>query len=246
MSPAQPRTEVAAHVALIGDRDDSVQAHRAIPIALGLATEHASTHLDWTWVGTDTLDGDVPEKLGGFDAAWCVPASPYASTSGALAAIRWARESGRPFLGTCGGFQHALLEYAGSCWGVRDAAHAELDPSAPDPVIAPLTCSLVEVTGRVLLREGSRLAALYGTSEATEGYHCRFGLSPRYAARLESGPLRASAWDEGGEVRAIELEGHPFFVATLFQPERSALVDRSHPIIEGFAIAAARAAANRG
>jgi CTP synthase (UTP-ammonia lyase) len=170
-----------------------------------------------------------------------VPASPYANTEGAIAAIRFARETSRPFLGTCGGFQHALLEYAGAVWGIRNPVHAELDPAAEDPVIAPLECSLVEVSESIRLMPGSRLAQAYGAETATEGYHCNYGLNPRYVARLESGPLQATAHDSGGNVRAVELSGHPFFVATLFQPERAALVDRTPPIVAAFVEAAGAA-----
>jgi len=102
-----------------------------------------------------------------------VPASPYANTAGAVAAIRFARETGRPYLGTCGGFQHALLEYAEAVWGLSNVAHAELDPQAPDPLIAPLDCGLVEATGEVRFAPGSRLARIYCAPRATETYHCR-------------------------------------------------------------------------
>jgi CTP synthase (UTP-ammonia lyase) len=59
-------------------------------------------------------------------------------------------------------------------------------------------------------------------SAATEEYHCRYGLSSGYMDRFASGPLRVSGRDTEAEIRAIELDGHPFLFATLFQPERSA------------------------
>lgn len=219
-------------IALIGDYNLSAKAHQAIPLALGLACE-GEPGCEWDWLPTSTLD-NPPDQLAGCDGIWCVPATPYANTRGALAAIRLARQTGRSFLGTCGGFQHALLEYAEAVWGVWQPAHAELDPEAVDPVIAPLTCSLVEQSGEVRFEKGSRLLDIYGVDVAIEEYHCRYGLSARYADRLTSGPLHASARDEAGDVRAIELEGHPFFVATLFQPERSALAGRRHPLVSAF------------
>jgi CTP synthase (UTP-ammonia lyase) len=225
--PAQPR------IALIGDYDSSAKAHQGIVRALMLAREDGGT-CEWHWLQTATLLDDPSEQLAGFEGVWCVPASPYANTRGALAAIRFARQTGRAFLGTCGGFQHALLEYAEAVWGVAQPAHAEMDPGATDPVIAPLACSLVEQSGEIRLEKGSRLAAIYGVDTATEEYHCRYGLSSGYSGRLASGPLRVSGRDAEGEVRAIELDGHPFFVATLFQPERSALMDRRHPLVSAF------------
>ena len=229
-----------ARIALVGDHDPSVVAHQGIPLALELAAGAAGEPLDWTWLHTSTLTGDVPDRLEVFDGIWCVPGSPYANTSGVLDAIRVARERGVPFLGTCGGFQHALLEYAGAVWGVNAPAHAELDPSAADPVIAPLTCGLVEQSGTIRFEPRSRLRAIYGSDEAVEGYHCNYGLNPAYVGRFAAGPLRVAARDLAGDVRAVELDGHPFFVATLFQPERSGLDGRRHPLLTAFVGAACR------
>lgn len=222
------------HIALVGDYDPSVVAHQAIPRALALAAEVLGVRLDWDWVGTDTMGGDPPRVLHPYEAIWCVPASPYRNTDDALGAIRFARESSRPFLGTCGGFQHAMIEYARNVWGQAGATHAELEPGARDPVIAPLSCALVEQAGEIHLMPGTRLAEYYGAATATEGYHCWYGLSPASAARLASGSLRVAARDGAGDVRAVELDGHPFFIATLFQPERSGLEGRPHPLIAAF------------
>jgi CTP synthase (UTP-ammonia lyase) len=230
-------------VALVGDCNQAVPAHQAIPLALDLARAAEGVGCAWDWLHTSTLTGDVAARLAPYDGVWCVPASPYANGAGAIAAIRVARESRRPFLGTCGGFQHALLEYAEAVWGMRTPAHAELDPAAPDPVIAPLTCGLVEADGTIRFVPGTRIAAIYGVAEIVETYHCRYGLNPACAPRLAGGPLRVGARDLDGDVRAVELEGHPFFVATLYQPERSAFTGRAHPLIRAFVAAAARRAA---
>ena len=158
---------MSTRIALIGDHDAAVKAHQGIPGALALAAEDGDA-CAWEWVHTSTLRDDPAERLAGFQGVWCVPATPYANTRGALAAIRFARETRRAFLGTCGGFQHALLEYAEAVWGVANPAHAELDPAAVDPVIAPLACSLVEQSGEVRFEPGLRLAAIYGAASATE------------------------------------------------------------------------------
>jgi CTP synthase (UTP-ammonia lyase) len=221
-------------VALIGDRSESVIAHRAIPIALRLAAQALQCEVAADWLPTATLRTPVAAQLSEYTGVWCVPGSPYADTSAALAAIGFARREGRAYLGTCGGFQHALLEYAREVWGVRNAAHAELEPDADDPVVAPLECALVEVRERLHLTPDTRTARAYGATTVSEGYHCRFGLSPRYASRLEQGALRVAARDESGAVRAVELESHPFFVATLFQPERAALENRTPPLVTAF------------
>jgi CTP synthase (UTP-ammonia lyase) len=135
---------------------------------------------------------------------------------------------------TCGGFQHAVVEYARNVLGWTDAEHGETAPAAARAVSSPLECSLVEVTATVRLLSGTRIASAYEASEVTEGYRCRYGLNPAFRAQLVAGPLRASAEDEAGEIRAIELDDHPFFVATLFQPERAALAGKSVPLARAF------------
>jgi CTP synthase (UTP-ammonia lyase) len=229
-------------IALVGDHDPAVIAHQAIPHALALAANALGARVDADWIATESILDDA--ILEPFDGVWCIPASPYRSMDGALRAIRFARETGRPFLGTCGGFQHAIIEYARDVLGWVDADHAETaDTVNPSHwlVIAPLSCSMVEVTGRVCFLAGSRIAAAYGADVATEGYHCSYGINPAFRDAIASGPLRITAVDDAGDVRAVELDGHPFFVATLFQPERAALAGRVPPIVSAFVAAAERA-----
>lgn len=227
----------AVTIGLIGDHDPGVTAHRAIPLALELAGARHGMAVSSEWIATDTLAGGV-SALALCDGIWCVPASPYRSEAGALRGIRFARESRRPFLGTCGGFQHAVLEYARNSMGLTDAAHAETEPGAHEPVIAPLSCELVEASGSVVFTARSRLAVTYAAAQAVETYHCRYGLNPEFERRLWAGPLRVVARDTGGEVRAMELIDHPFFVLTLYQPERSALAGKAHPLVNAFVAAA--------
>jgi CTP synthase (UTP-ammonia lyase) len=220
-------------IGLIGDYDAAVPAHQAIPIALNLAASaSAANAVDFEWVPTEDIAS--VDRVSRFDAIWCVPASPYRNMDGALIAIRYARERRRPFLGTCGGFQHAVIEYARNVLGWADAEHAETTPDAQRPIVSLLECSLVEVTDTIRLVPGTRIAQAYGNAEISEGYRCRYGLNPEFQEQLLHGPLRASGYDEKGEVRAVELADHPFFVATLFQPERAALNGALSPLVAAF------------
>jgi len=184
------------------------------------------------------VEEDPARQLSPYHAIWCVPASPYASMEGALRAIRFAREAPRPFLGTCGGCQHAILEYARNALGIAEADHAESNPSARLPLISELSCALVEKSGSVLIEEGSKIGAICGKREIEEVYHCSYGLNPRFEHLLGESALRISARDEKGEARAFELTTHPFFICTLFQPERAALTGKNHPLIHAFLAAA--------
>jgi CTP synthase (UTP-ammonia lyase) len=225
-------------IALIGDYNAEVVAHQAIPKALELASAILKHPLRTVWIETSNLRSNLQPQLSDFDAIWCVPASPYANTQGVFEAIRLARETARPFLGTCGGFQHALLEYARAVLGFEKAAHAEIDSEAEMQFIAPLSCSLVEKSGVIAFEEGSKQRIIYDRAAAEEQYHCRYGLNSQYEALLQGSRMHICARDLAGEARAVELEGHPFFIATLFQPERAALRGEPHPLINAFVSAA--------
>jgi CTP synthase (UTP-ammonia lyase) len=219
-------------VGLIGDHNPVVPAHRAIPIALQRAADEASLRVRHEWVPTESIIS--PSRVEPFDGLWCVPASPYRSMEGALLAIRHARERHVPFLGTCGGFQHAVIEHAQNVLGWSDAAHAETTPNAVRNVISPLSCGLLDGEGFVRFLPGTKLRAAYCVPEIVAEYMCRYGLNAQFKAALVSGPLREAATDDAGDLRAVELDGHPFFVGTLFQPERAALNGKSVPIVNAF------------
>jgi CTP synthase (UTP-ammonia lyase) len=225
-------------IALVGDYSERHTAHRAIPVALELSRSELGAEVDWEWVATRAIT-DAARDLAGFTAVWVVPASPYENAAGALGAIRWAREGRRPFLGTCGGFQHALLEFARNVAGIPDADHAETNPSGGTLLVTPLSCSHVETTGAVHFSKGSLLARAYGGEDATEGYRCNYGFNPAYRAPLEAAGLRFTAWDDSHEIRGAEVPAHPFFAGVLFQPERAALRGETPPLVRAFVSAAA-------
>ena len=224
-------------IALIGDYDPQVTAHQAIPVALEMAAEHSGLNVQWQWLATYEIHAGTP--LHPFDGFWCVPASPYRNMDGALLAIRFAREQRRPFLGTCGGFQHAVLEYARNVLGWSDAEHGETAPDATRALLTPLACSLVETVDTIQLLEGSMIAKAYETSEIREGYRCRYGVNPEFERELLKHALHAVGHDAGQDLRAVELSDHPFFVATLFQPERAALKGTLPPLVRALVQACA-------
>jgi len=222
-------------IALIGDYSAAVVAHQAIPAALERICREDALDLAWHWIRTREL-GDVARELKSHAAVWVVPASPYENTAGVLEAIRWARETKRPFLGTCGGFQHALIEFSRNLFGVAAANHAETNPEADQLVVTRLSCAL-DKSDALSFSPKSRLREIYGSDSAQEGYRCSYGLNSAYRARFEAAGLRFTAFDQQGDPRAAELAAavHPFFIGTLFQPERAALHGKTPPLVRAFA-----------
>lgn len=242
VSPASPGSPGSpARIALVGDRSPNVRSHQRIPLLLDALRERHALAVDAYWIPTQ--DAEPPGAVRGFDAVWLLPGSPYRSEAGALEAVRTARENGIPFLGTCGGFQHALLEYARNVCGMA-ARHAENDPRGADQaddgdvLIAPLACSLVGHEGMLRTVPGSLAEHLLGARESVERFHCAYGPLSDRLPRLEAAGLRFTAHDADGEARVAELPGHPFFLATLFQPELAGDAGVPHPYIRALAEAA--------
>jgi CTP synthase (UTP-ammonia lyase) len=223
-------------IGLIGDYNPAITAHRAIPIALTAGAAELGMQVHQEWIGTEEIGSR--SRVADFHALWCTPGSPYRHMDGALLAIQHARESNIAFLGTCGGFQHAIIEYARNVMGWLDAGHGETPPDNGRLVITPMSCALIEQGASVHLQAGSRIARAYQRLDIFEEYHCSYAIDAGFEAHLTSPPLRISGRDARGDTRAIELDDHPFFVAALFQPERAALRQITPPLVRAFIAAA--------
>jgi len=229
---------IPARLAIVGDYDPTMYTHLAIDESLGHVRELREHALEWSWVATTSLARNANAQLAMLDAIWLAPGSPYASLDGALAAVRHARENGLPFLGVCGGFQHAILEYARNVAGLPDAGHAESSPDTTTPVIAALACSLVRKSAPVFLDPTCRTASIYGRWRIVERYHCSYGLNPAYREAIERGGLHVVGENDQGDARVVELVGHPFFIGTLFQPQLESAPGAPAPLVRALVDAA--------
>lgn len=222
------------HIAIIGEEDTAKTAHQGIRASMTLFQRDFEPTLRYTWIPTrEIAAGQMADLFRDVTGVWCAPGSPYECTDGALRAIRFARENSVAFLGTCGGFQHALMEFAGNVLA-RNSQHAELDPGAVDPLIVKLSCSLIGAQGRVIASRGSRFAAFLGGAESVEEFNCNYGVRRDLEGVFDGSSLEFVARDQEEQPRAFLLADHPFFVGTLFQPERRALRGSLHPVVRAF------------
>lgn len=244
-------TPVAAHqgsgtsghrprIALVGDHNPTVPAHPR----LDALRDGLRERFEMTWTPTDSIEG--PEQFAHLDGVWVVPGSPYRSMAGALASIRAARIYDIPFLGTCGGFQHALIDHARTYAGYAEAGDVQYGIAENDAVITALSCSLVGERASLQVAPDTVLAQIYREHpNPVELYHCSYGLNPALAYKVVVDPLVVSARDAHGATRAIERTDLTFFLATLFQPELVSTPDKLHPLIAALLQAASHHYAHR-
>ncbi|MBE9169175.1 CTP synthase [Pleurocapsales cyanobacterium LEGE 06147] len=218
-------------VALLGEYTPTFQPH----ISTGKAIEHScsllSVDLEGVWVSTENISDSLFDVYSGI---WVAPGSPYKNMDKTLWAIRYARENGIPCIGTCGGFQHIIIEYTRNVLGFKDAQHAEYDPYASALFISKLDCSLVGREMTLNFVAESHVATIYGALTAIEQYYCNFGVNPEYIPLLKNSSLKITGSDREGEVRVIELSAHPFFIGTLFVPQARSTAEIPHPLVTAF------------
>jgi CTP synthase (UTP-ammonia lyase) len=240
----------SVRIGILGDLEPASRGHKAINDALQHAAAKLKTKVDGQWIPTPTvLAPDAKKTLESFDGIWATPGSPYKSFEGMLKGIEFARRRDWPFLGTCGGFQYALIECARNVLGIKDADTAENNSGSKNIIIYPVACAVPDrkkdapklsgMIPEIRLRPGSYLQSFYGQDTATEEFFCNFEVNPDYEwAAMEAGfPVVARGVQ--GEIRAIESPTHRFYIATLFQPQLSSKPKSPHPLVLAFVQAAA-------
>jgi CTP synthase (UTP-ammonia lyase) len=221
-------------VALIGDFSDAISTHVALNEAIAHCKPHLHLALETPWIPT-TLVTDNFLAQHTFEGFWIVPGSPYKNDKGVYDLIQWARENNFPLLGTCGGFQYMLIEYARNVLGIPSADHEETAPAAEDLIISKLSCSLKGQEEEITITDpNSWLHEILGVSKLTGKFYCSYGVNPHYQPILNRYPLMFTAFSPVGEPRAFELKTHRFFKGTLFQPSLDSSLNKPNPLMLSF------------
>ena len=218
-------------IAILGEYNADFPPHPATSAAILHSCKFLDAETRGVWVSTEHARLEALQEYAGI---WVAPGSPYKNFSNTLRAIRYARENGIPCFGTCGGFQHIVIEYARNVLGYKVAHHAEYDPYASNLFVSSLACSLAGRKMKLKFVPGSGVAEIYGSLEVEEQYYCNFGVNPDVVELLMKAPLQIVGSDSEGEIRVVELPHHPFFIATLFVPQLLSRPDCPHPLITAF------------
>jgi CTP synthase (UTP-ammonia lyase) len=242
---------MTARIAIVGDFDRRKHSHWATEAALFHAGARAGIAVEPHWIGTPSIASTAgASQLARFDGIWGAPGSPYTSMAGILSAIEYARVHDLPYLGTCAGFQYALIEFSRNVLGVSDADSAENNPSSENVVIKLVYCAtpdalpaIPRLAGPGVARPvaGTLLETLCGPGDLAEEYFCSLEANPDFMERWQKAGLCVAARGGDDEMRAFELRDRRFFMAALFQPQLSSCYERPHPLIVGFLRACTRA-----
>ena len=235
-------------IALVGKYVALPDAYLSVAEALHHAGIAASRRVIIQWVNAEALTWENTEGLLSGAAGILVPGGFGArGLHGKMAAIRFARERGVPFLGLCLGMQLAVIEFARDVLSLPQADTTEVVPSTPDPVICLMPDQTLKSLGATMrlgayaceLAEGSAAFAAYGNRAVSERHRHRYEFNNAYAPAFEEKGLLISGRNpQRNLAEIIELKGHPFFVAVQFHPEFKSRPDRPHPLFLAFLEAA--------
>ena len=243
--------ETPVEIALVGKYTQLHDAYLSVVESLFHAGTDLGAVVKIRWVESETVTDENAAALLGGCAGILVPGGfGDRGIEGMIAAARYARTRGVPYLGICLGMQIAVIEFARHVLGWADAHSAEFAPDTAHPVIhlMPDQRSVTEKGGTMRLgqypcrlAEGSRAAALYGRGEIAERHRHRYEFNNDYRSAMEAhGMALAGTSPDGRLVELIELPDHPFFLAAQFHPEFLSRPNRPHPLFRGFVDAALR------
>ncbi|MBE0449070.1 MAG: CTP synthase [Actinobacteria bacterium] len=185
-------------IAIIGEYYDNFKPHTSLNKSLDYLSDEYD--FEYEWIDTELVDRERDGLLKNYAGIWSAPGSPFKSLVGALYAITFARVNDTPHLGTCAGFQHAVIELARNILGIKDAQHEEYDAQSSTLFVNKLVCSLAGKTMDVYLKSGTLAQKLYGLDETKENYYCNFGINRAFKQHLTHPQIAVSGVDQDDEI----------------------------------------------
>ncbi len=232
-------------IAVVGKYTSNGDAYKSINEALIHAGIPNDTRVEVKWIESDSLENGRPpeEFLDDVNALVVAPGFGGRGIEGKIEAIRYARETGLPFLGICLGLQMAVIEFARNVCGLTGANSEEMVEHPPYPVIHLLPEQKEVMDKGASMRLGSwpcNLVAgslsgkLYGGTKVAERHRHRYEVNNDFREKLaEHGMVISGVSPDYRLVEMIEVPGHPFFVATQAHPEFRSRPNRPHPLFQG-------------
>lgn len=245
------RPKAECSVAVVGKYTGNGDAYKSIGEALVHAGISNDARVDIQWIESEQFENgkSAEELLGQVDGVIIAPGFGERGIEGKIAALRWVRENGLPFLGICLGLQMAVIEYARNVCGLAGANSTEFG-ECPYPVIDLLPeqkhvrhkgASMRLGSYPCNITSGTLAYELYGSTRIEERHRHRFEVNNDFRELLiHNGLVVSGVSPDYRLVEMIELPTHPFFIATQAHPEFKSRPNRSHPLFKGLVEAAVR------
>jgi CTP synthase len=232
-------------IGLVGKYNQLADAYLSVTEALNHAGVHHGGKVEVVWIDSEE---HTPEELASVDGILIPGGFGQRGIEGKIAAARYARENGVPFLGICLGMQIAVADFARHMAGMEGANSTEFDPETPFPVIdlLPEQKEVRDMGGTmrlgadpVKLHDGTRAREIYDEPVIYERHRHRYEVNNHLRKRLEHAGLVFSGTSPDDRlVEVIELPEHPFFVASQYHPEFKSRPLRPQPLFRDFVGAA--------
>jgi CTP synthase len=246
------RATKTVRIALVGKYVQLEDAYLSVCEALRHAASLQDARVEIDWIDSEKLEGgeegEIERLLGDADGILIPGGFGGRGIEGKIAAARFARERRIPYLGICLGMQVAVAEFARDVAGMEGANSTEFDIETPYAVIdlLPEQKEVADLGGTmrlgadpIKLHAGTRALEMYGEAVIYERHRHRYEVNNRLRKRLESAGLRVSGTSPDERlVEVIELDDHPFFVASQFHPEFKSRPERPAPLFRDFVAAA--------
>jgi CTP synthase len=260
------RSSRTVRIALVGKYVQLEDAYLSVSEALRHAASLQDGKVEIDWIDSERLEGsgissddedgeDTAQLLARADGILIPGGFGGRGIEGKIAAAQVAREEGIPYLGICLGMQIAVAEFARHVADMEGANSTEFDIETPFPVIdlLPEQKEVADLGGTmrlgadpIKLHAGTRAREIYGEAVIYERHRHRYEVNNLLRKRLQSAGLRISGTSPDERlVEVVELEEHPFFVASQFHPEFKSRPERPAPLFRDFIAAALERAAAR-
>ena len=236
------------NVGLIGKYVELQDSYKSILEAFIHAGAANETKVNVISIHSESIDAKTAEEsLKGLDGILVAPGFGERGIEGKIEAVRYARENNLPFFGICLGMQMAVIEYARTVLGYKDANSTEMNPDTTNPVIDLMEeqKTITDKGGTMRLgswkcdlRDGSLAKQIYGKSQIAERHRHRYEYNNKYATELQNAGLISSGINpDTGLVEIVELSNHPFFIGVQYHPEYKSTVANPQPIFVSFVAA---------
>lgn len=232
-------------IGLVGKYVELQDAYISVVEALNHGGLYNDSNIEIKWINAESINLEsVKSYLGDVDGILVPGGFGSRGVEGKIEAIRYARENKVPFLGICLGMQCAVIEYARNVLKLSDANSAELVSETKNPVIDLMSEQKnVEELGGTLrlgsypckLKVGTKANKAYKSELVHERHRHRYEFNNIYREKLiDNGLVLSGISPDGKLVEIIEIENHPWFVATQFHPELKSRPNRPHPLFVEF------------